>query len=127
MIFSALANSILVIHVAFVIFAVFGGLFVLYRRRWAWIHIPVVAWAALVEMAGWTCPLTPLENYFRYKGGHTPYDSDFIANYLLPVLYPAGLRRWHQVWLGLGVLAINLILYGWVLYRRNRREPEHEK
>ena len=122
MIFSALADAIVIVHLLFVVFAVFGGLLTLYRPICAWIHIPAVAWAALVEAMGWTCPLTPLENYFRYRGGYRPYESEFIANYLLPVLYPEGLTRRHQVWLGVGVLAFNLCLYGWVLIRRCRSE-----
>ena len=122
MIFSVLADIIVVIHMLFVLFAVFGGLLALYRPPWGWVHIPAVAWAALVEAMGWTCPLTPLENYFRHRGGYTPYESDFIANYLLPVLYPEALTRRHQVWLGIGVLAFNLCLYGWILHRRRRSE-----
>jgi len=119
MIYSVLADIVVVIHMAFVIFAVFGGLAVLCRPQWAWIHLPAVTWATLVEVTGWVCPLTPLENFFRGKGGHAPYQSDFIANYLLPVLYPEGLMRCHQVWLGLCVLVFNLLLYGWLLYRRH--------
>lgn len=122
MISSVLADIIVVIHMLFVLFAVFGGLITLYRSAWAWIHLPAAAWAALVEAMGWTCPLTPLENYFRHQGGDKPYESDFIANYLLPVLYPEGLTRRHQVWLGIGVLTFNLCLYGWILHRRRRSE-----
>ena len=36
------------------------------RRR------PAVEWAVLVELAGWTCPLTPLENHWRALDGGAP-------------------------------------------------------
>ena len=113
------------LHAAFVVFASCGGLL---ARRWpriAWIHLPTVAWAALVEFAGWICPLTPLENWLRRQGGGSEYGGDFIARYLLPVLYPADLTRTTQIVLGTLVVAVNLVVYGLVVYgawwRRHRR------
>ena len=98
-----LADLVLIIHLAFVIFVLCGGLLVL-RWRWiAWLHLPAVVWGAVVEFTGWICPLTPLENWLRAQGGETTYRSDFIAQYLLPVLYPEDLTRdfsccWAQWW-----------------------------
>lgn len=53
MIFRLLADLVLALHAAFVLFAVAGGLLVLRRPRVAWLHVPAAAWAALVELAGW--------------------------------------------------------------------------
>lgn len=119
MIYGILADAVVLAHTAFVLFAVFGGFLVL-RRRWlAWLHIPAVLWAALVETAGWICPLTPLENLLRQRAGIMTYQSDFIEQYMMPILYPAALTRKMQTALGLAVLLINVSVYAW-LWRRSK-------
>ncbi len=113
-----LADLVVLLHAAFVLFVVFGGLLVLRWRGLTWIHLPAVAWAAFVEFSGWLCPLTPLEHWFRLQAGGRPYPSGFIEHYLLPLLYPARLTRTMQVVLGLLVLALNLGIYGAAWRRR---------
>jgi hypothetical protein len=109
-----LADLTLCLHAGFVLFVIFGGLLVL-RWRWiAWLHLPAAAWGAFVEFTGWTCPLTPLENWLRAQGGETSYRSDFIAQYLLPVLYPGDLTRDLQWLLGTGVVVLNAAVYWWL-------------
>lgn len=115
------ADLVLLLHLAFVIFVVAGGLLVVKWPNLAWLHLPAVVWAALVEFTGWICPLTPLENSLRTMGGESAYGSDFIAHYLLPVLYPAGLTRHAQVALGIGILAANIVLYSRLWRRRKGR------
>ena len=106
-----LADLVVVVHFAFVIFAVAGGFLVL-RWRWvAWVHLPVVAWAALIEFAGWVCPLTPLENWLRMRGGAMGYHGGFVEHYIIPILYPGQLTRSLQVALGALVLLINAGIY----------------
>ncbi len=121
MVYRFLADLVLVAHFAFVVFAVVGALLVL-RWRWVvWLHLPAVVWAALIEFAGWICPLTPLENWLRELGGSAGYESGFVEHYILPVLYPGGLTREVQIVLGLLVLAVNIGIYGWLLRRLAQR------
>lgn len=121
MVYRFLADLVLVAHFAFVVFAVVGALLVL-RWRWVvWLHLPAVVWAALIEFAGWICPLTPLENSLRELGGSAGYESGFVEHYILPVLYPGGLTREVQIVLGLLVLAVNMGIYGWLLRRLAQR------
>lgn len=120
MLYRILADILVVLHLAFVAFVVLGGLLVLRRPRWAWLHVPVAIWGALVEFMGWVCPLTPLEVRFRRMGGEAGYPGGFIEHYLMPVLYPGGLSRSHQVTLGFLVLALNLGIYGWAWRRRRQ-------
>jgi hypothetical protein len=117
MLYRVFADLVVVVHLAFVLFAVLGGLLVLRWKRCAWLHVPAVVWAALIEFAGWVCPLTPLEIWLREKGGAIAYRSGFVEHYILPLLYPAVLTRRLQIVLGLFVLGVNLGIYGWVLYR----------
>jgi hypothetical protein len=116
-IYSTLANVVLALHLGFVLFAVLGGLLVLRRPRIAWLHVPAAAWGAAIEFAGGICPLTPLENRLRALAGEQGYGGGFVEHYLLAWLYPEGLTRDVQFALGAGVLAINAVLYAWLLGR----------
>lgn len=115
-----LADAVLVVHLAFVLFVVLGGLLVLRWPRLAWVHLPAAAWGALIEFAGWVCPLTPLENRWRRLGGGAGYEGGFVETYVLAALYPEGLTREVQVALGLAVLVVNAAVY-FVWWRRRRR------
>lgn len=127
MAFRLLADVTVVVHVAFVVFVLFGGLLVVRRPRVAWLHVPAVAWGAWIEFAGWLCPLTPLENWLRTQSGATAYSSSFIEHYLLPLLYPAALSRELQWVLGSIVLVVNAVLYLVVLRRNSTRWLEHRR
>ena len=120
MFFSLAADLVALLHLAFVVFVVSGGLLVLRWPRLAWLHLPAVAWGAAIELLGWICPLTPLENRLRHAAGLAGYEGGFVDHYLLPVLYPASLSRSVQIMLGLSVLVINAVLYGSILRLRVR-------
>ncbi len=112
------AGAVVLLHFGFVIFVVVGGLLATRWPRAMWIHIPAVLWGVLIEMAGWVCPLTPLANYLREQAGAAGYQGEFIAHYIVPVLYPAGLTRDWQLVLGGFAFAVNAVVYGFVLLRR---------
>jgi len=120
-----LIDLIVFLHFAFVLFVVLGGLLVLRWPRAAWLHIPAVLWGALVEFTGWICPLTPLENSLRRARGESGYQGDFIAHYVLPVLYPNGLTRTDQLMLGGIALGINVGVYAALILRHKRRAAKH--
>ena len=109
--FRAAADLVVVVHAAFVLFVVLGGLLVVRWPRLAWVHVPAAAWGVLTELAGWTCPLTPLENHLRERSGMSTYQGEFVEHYVLPLLYPAHLTRGRQVWLGAAAFIINVVLY----------------
>ncbi len=113
-----LADAVLLLHLLFVAFVLLGGLFVLRWPRVAWLHLPAAAWGAIVELAGLPCPLTPLENALRERAGEVAYGASFVERYLLPILYPGELTREIQLGLGVGVLALNALVYALVVRRR---------
>jgi hypothetical protein len=123
MIYGLMADLVLGAHVLFVLFVVAGGILVVRRPRVAWLHVPCALWGALVEMAGWICPLTPLEVSLRRRAGEAGYTEGFLEHYVTPVLYPAGLTRDVQVLLGVLVVLLNAAVYAWAWRRRSGRSP----
>ena len=120
---SLLADAVVVLHFAFVLFAVTGG-FLALRWRWLpWLHLPVLGWALLMEFSGWVCPLTPLEQRLRALAGAGRYSGGFIEHYLLPLLYPPGLTLETQWLLGAGLAVLNLAAYALVWRTRPKRPP----
>ncbi len=119
MLYQALADAVVLLHLTFIVFVVLGGVLVL-RWRWLpWVHLPAVVWGGMLEFFGWLCPLTPLENALRRAGGSSVYSESFIGHYLLPIIYPADLTRNVQLFLGFALLLINFAIYS-VAYRRHR-------
>ena len=118
MAYGLLADLVLVAHLAFLLFVVLGGLLLFRWPRLAWVHAPCALWGMLAEYAGIICPLTPLENALRHRGGETGFAGGFIEHYLTAAVYPAGLTRGVQVALGTFALAVNVFVYWRLLARR---------
>ena len=120
MTFRLLADATVVLHLGFVLFVVFGGLL---AARWpwvAWLHLPAAGWGVWVELAGWNCPLTPLENWLRTREGGSAYAGSFVEHHLLPVLYPASFSRELQLALAALVILVNALIYAGVWRQRSR-------
>jgi hypothetical protein len=105
------ADVVLLIHFAFVLFVVLGGLLALRWPRVAYVHIPVALYGATIEFLGFVCPLTPLEIWLRRRGGEAGYRGGFVEHYIVSALYPTGLTREIQLGLGVAVLLVNAIVY----------------
>lgn len=117
-----LADLVLLLHLAFILFVVFGVLLVWWRPRWSWLHLPMALWGAIVNLLGWTCPLTPLEKQLREAAGGPGYEGGFIEHYLQPLIYPQGQSDIELgVVLGVAALAWIGLWYGAVLWRTQRR------
>ena len=116
-----LADTLVVAHLAFLLFVVLGGALVLWRRAIAWLHVPAVLWAAWIELSGSICPLTPWENALRVEAGQRGYRGGFIEHYVIPVVYPPGLTHGDQLLLGAMLVAGTAALYAFA-WRRARRQ-----
>ena len=124
MIWRALADLVLLLHLCFILFVILGGVLALRWPRLASVHIPVALYGALIEFAGFICPLTPLENSFRRRGGEAGYEGGFIDHYVAAAIYPQGLTRTAQLVLGVAVLVINGVVYT-IWWRRRRTRANH--
>jgi hypothetical protein len=122
-IFRSLADLTLVLHFAFVVFVVLGGLLALRWRRLAFIHVPIAIYGVVIEVVGFICPLTPLEVWLRRRGGQAGYEGGFVEHYITAALYPSGLTREIQWILAGAVLLINVVVYRiwWRRHRASRR------
>ena len=121
MVYRSLADLVLFIHFGFIVFVVLGGLLAL---RWHWaplLHLPAALWGVVIELSGWACPLTPLENVLRRASGASGYSSGFIEHYLASIVYPPGLSYAVQLVLAGLVVLINSLVYLFVWRRRHER------
>jgi hypothetical protein len=116
---AVLADAVLLLHLAFIVFVMLGGLLVWRWQRLAWLHLPAVLWGIYVEASGRICPLTPLENSLRESGGQSGYSGGFIDHYVTALIYPDGLSRTIQMALAVLVITVNAIVY-WRLSRQQR-------
>lgn len=117
------ADCILLLHLAFTLFTVLGGLLVLRRPSLFWVHLSAVLWGVLIEWADWICPLTPLENFLREKGGEAGYAGGFVEHYVALLLYPENLTIELRYLLGLGLVTANLIIYGYIFLAHRQPRP----
>lgn len=121
MIYRLAADALLVLHLGFVVFALFGGLLVAWKPGLIYLHLPAACWAVLVELLGASCPLTGWEQQLRARVDDGGYSEGFIEHYLLPLLYPSWLTLPVQYVLAAVVVLCNLLAYAWVWSRRRNR------
>ena len=116
MIYRLLADLLVVAHLLFIVFALLGGLLLLWRRAWVFVHLPAAVWVSLISFKGWICPLTPLETYLRVKAGTGGYGGGFVEHYIIALIYPVGLTPQLQLLLGVVAMLLNIGIYGLVFY-----------
>jgi len=121
-----LADALVAFHLAFIVFVVAGGLLVLWRRGWAAVHLPALAWGTFTELTGTVCPLTPWEQALRKAAGEG-YSGGFVEHYVVPLIYPPGLTPASQLLLGAGLLVLNAAIYAgaWLRWRGTPPKPAH--
>jgi hypothetical protein len=126
MLYSILADLVLLLHFAFILFAVVGGMLVLHWRWLVWLHIPTVFWASMINIAHWPCPLTPLETALRHRAGEIAYQGGFIDHYVGPVVYPGGMSRETVIIISVGVFAWNALVYAYIVYTTRKRQSSKQ-
>ena len=112
-----LADVVVVVHMAFLVYMVLGGFLALRRFALVWPHIATTLYSAYVTLASFTCPLTRLEKWLLVSGGGTPYDGSFIHQYLQGVLYPAE----YETVMWLGCMTVAVASQAYVLTRHRRQ------
>ena len=116
--YESLATLTLIIHFLFIIFVIFGGLLFFIKPWTLYFHIPAFLYGVYIEFTQTICPLTYLENYLLTKANLTTYSTTFIQNYLYAIIYPINLTKQTQISLGITLLIINGIIYGFIIIRK---------
>ena len=111
MLYNLAATAIALVHLAFIVFVLFGAFLLLKWPRLIWFHLPSAVWGVAIELFGWWCPLTKWENLFLERAGRAGYTGGFVAHYIMPILYPPGLTRQLEIAIGVTVLVVNLAIY----------------
>ena len=115
------ADIVLIIHFLFILFVIFGALLFFVAKKIVFIHIPAIIWGIYIELTNSICPLTYLENWFLHKANLTSYSEGFIQNYLEPIVYPMSLTKDLQIYLGIALIVVNIIIYGFIFDKLKKR------
>lgn len=113
------ADVVVAVHLAFVVFVAAGGLLALRWPRIVVLHLPVALYGVVIELVGFTCPLTPLEKVLRRRAGATGYDGGFVEHYIVPILYPGEFTTGVKIMLAALIVVSNVIIYS-IVWRRQR-------
>jgi hypothetical protein len=116
------ADTVFILHLAFIVFVVLGGCLCWRWPRVVWAHGPAALYGVSIMLVGWICPLTPLENSLRERAGQQGFEGGFIEHYIVPLIYPAGLTRGMQITLGAGLVLLLGLSYGRTLWARRRKK-----
>jgi hypothetical protein len=119
----ALAEAVLVVHLLFIAWVMFGALLVSRHPILKRPHIISLVYGIIIEVVPWPpCPLTILEQTFEQRAGVTPYQGSFLVHYLDAAVYPH-LPVWLVILAAVTFCAANLVFYA-VRWRR-LKAPMH--
>ena len=92
-----LADVVLVLHAALVLFVVLGLVLIVLGNRLGWgfvngpvlrgLHLAAIATVVLEAWVGVTCPLTTLEAWLRAEAGVAPHGQGFVEHWVQRLLY----------------------------------------
>ncbi len=83
-----MADAVLIVHLAYIAWVIFGA-FLTRGRPWlAWAHVIMIVYGIIVETTPLVCPLTLAENWCETRAGILPYHGPFLLHYLDAIVYP---------------------------------------
>lgn len=111
-----LVYLLVLIHLAFIVFALFGGFLLLCNKYLLILHLPAIVWSVYIVFSGGKCPLTLIENKLRAAAGQAEYRGGFVLHYLLPIIYHGGSTSKIHIYLGMIAICINIFIYALLAY-----------
>ncbi|HKF04441.1 MAG TPA: DUF2784 domain-containing protein [Candidatus Sulfotelmatobacter sp.] len=121
-IYIALSVAVLLLHILFILWVIFGALVTRNRPVLRALHVASLIWGILTELTAWPCPLTLLENWLEARAGVEPYQGGFLLHYLDRLVYP-DISITVLVTVGMLVCMVNLALYGWQVWSSVHSRP----
>jgi hypothetical protein len=119
-IYSRIAIFVLLAHVLFILWVIFGAFLTRTRPVLQWLHIGSLVWGMLTGVFCYVCPLTLLENWLEQRAGIEPYQGGFVLHYLDKLVYP-DLPNWALTSAAAVVCTLNFTYYArqfWIGHRR---------
>ena len=88
MVYKVLADIVVFVHFLWILFLIFGVFLGIRNQKVRVIHISALAFAIIIQVFNWYCPLTYLEAWLRAK--HDPtlsYSGPFVIHYVEKIVY----------------------------------------
>jgi hypothetical protein len=88
MLYKILADIVVLIHFLWILFLFFGAFWGIKNKGVKIFHLSGLAFAFIIQIFDWYCPLTHLEVWLRSK--HSPsltYVGSFIIHYVEKIVY----------------------------------------
>jgi len=117
--FAVAVCFVLVLHLLFIWWIIFGAALTGGRRWLAALHMTSLIYAAAIEAGPWSCPLTLFEGYIRQRGGMTDYREPFLVHYLEATVYPH-VSELVLAWCAVAICCANFGIY-LLRWRRERQ------
>jgi hypothetical protein len=124
-IYSRIAIFVLLVHVLFILWVIFGAFLTRSRPVLQWLHIGSLVWGMLTGVFYYACPLTLLENWLEQRAGIEPYQGGFVLHYLDKLVYP-DLPNWALTSAAMAVCVLNFAIYARRLWTGHRMKVVSE-
>ena len=113
-------GAVVALHVLITVLP-FASAYGILRWRWfAWVHVPLIIWAASIPFVSYPCPFTDWEKSLRVEADLPVYQGHFIQHYVYEPLAPYGEFVFNTT-AGIIVGPAYLLLYR--QHRRRRASP----
>ena len=114
-----LGDAVIILHFLWILFILFGLLIGIKYGRLIPLHLGGLVFTLILNIGGWFCPLTYLENYlYGLYNPRLTYPGSFIGQYLQELIY----LDIEEAWLRIGaVIWVAINLGGYVLLFRKRK------
>jgi len=118
MLYRLVGDAVILLHFLWILFILFGLLIGIKYGRLIWVHLGGLVFTLILNIGGWFCPLTYLENYlYSLYNPRLTYPGSFIGQSLQKLIYldvdEAYLRIAAVIW-----VAVNMGGYV-LLFKRN--------
>lgn len=105
---------VVALHVLVTVFPFASAYGILFRRWFAWVHVPLILWAASVPFVSYPCPFTDWEKSLRAAAGLPVYEGHFIQHYVYEPFAPHGALVFNAT-------AAAIVVPAYVLLYRQRK------
>jgi len=83
-----LSDAVIIFHLLWILFILFGLPIGMKYAQLIWVHLGGLVFTLILNIGGWFCPLTYLENHlYTLYNPQLTYSGSFIGQYLQKLIY----------------------------------------